>query len=266
MKLSVALATFNEEVNLPRCLESVKNIADEIIVVDGMSHDQTKKIAKQMGAQVFLVPNDPNNFHSMKQKALEHCRGDWVLQLDADEFVSPALAKEIKETINKKNDCDGYFIPRKNWFLGKFLQKGGAYPDPVLRLFKNSKAKFSKQKMVVNTMTTSSVHAQIEIDGKVDTLKHDLIHNGDPELGKYLKRFNRYTSIEAENLLQLGFKKNMFSLLNYMFLKPCYWFLMRFVRHRGYVDGWQGFLFALFSALHYPVIYLKIGTYGNSGN
>jgi len=129
MTLSVVLATHNEEENLPGCLDSVRNLADEIIIVDGSSMDRTVEIAKKYGAKIKITTNKPN-FHINKQMAIDMATGDWILQLDADEKVSPELVQEIKSEIrNPKSEINGYWMPRKNWFLGRFLMKGGQYPD-----------------------------------------------------------------------------------------------------------------------------------------
>lgn len=256
MSLSVALATYNEEKNITDCLKSVANIADEIIIVDGQSQDKTAHIAKSFRAKVISVPNNPQ-FHVNKQIAIDNCQSDWILQLDADERLSPELAKEIKKIASSKplsSEENGYYLPRRNYFLGKFLTKGGAYPDPVIRLFRKGKARFDRNKIIDNGITTANVHAQLVIDGKIGTLKHDLIHYGDISISSYFKRFNRYTSLEAENLVSLN-KKVCF--LNYFVWLPIYWFFKRFIRHKGFVDGYQGFLFALFSCLHYPMIWIK---------
>ncbi|MBU4098550.1 glycosyltransferase family 2 protein, partial [Patescibacteria group bacterium] len=171
--LSVALATYNEENNLTECLESVKDLADEIVIVDGSSEDLTVKIAKKYGAKV-LVKDNPPIFHINKQKALDIASCDWILQLDADERVSQELKEEIKKVISlpekeleiyqdnlpdkklflrhqklieKRDGAIGsegqyvaFFIPRLNYFLGKYLRYGGVYPDGVIRLFKKGKA------------------------------------------------------------------------------------------------------------------------------
>jgi len=258
IELSVVLATFNEERNIRDCLESVLKIADEIIIVDGRSSDQTALIARQMGARVIETENNPQ-FHVNKQKAIDLANGKWVLQLDADERLSMELVEEIKKEIAiADNDIAGYFLPRKNWFLGKFLKKGGAYPDPVLRLFQKGKGSFTKKNIIDNGITTSNVHAQLNVDGKTKMLQHDLIHYGDKNIAQYLKRFNRYTQLEAENLAKLKLGINFKNGINYIILKPIYWFFKRFIRHRGYIDGYQGFLFAVLSAMHYPVIYYKL--------
>ena len=117
--LSVVLATHNEEKNLADCLEAIKGIADEIVVVDGDSEDNTVNIAKDFNARV-IITNNPPIFHINKNKAIDASRSDWVLQLDADEIVSADLAKEIIKVINSDLEINGYWIPRSNLFLGSF--------------------------------------------------------------------------------------------------------------------------------------------------
>lgn len=158
--LSVVLATFNEERNLSDCLDSVKNIIDEIIVVDGGSTDNTLEIARKYRAIIIQTTNPPI-FHINKQKAINAATKDWILQLDADERVSIELEKEIQLIINNKSSVSGYWIPRKNWFLGRFLTKGGQYPDYTLRLYRKGKG----------ALPQKSVHEQAVINGKVGYLK-----------------------------------------------------------------------------------------------
>ncbi len=256
--LSVVIATYNEEKNITSCLNSVKNIADEIIIVDGQSGDDTVKLAKKFNTKIYIVPNQPDNFHANKQLGLNKATGNWILQIDADERVSKQLAKEIKVIITNPKSKDGYNIPRKNWFLTKFLTKGGVYPDYVVRLFRKNKGFFPKDKIIDNGITTSNVHAQIQIKGNLGYLNQNLIHYGDKSFDRYLSRLNRYTTIEADNLITNDFKINFINAIHYIWIKPTYWFLKRFIRHRGYVDGFAGFAFALFSAFHYPIIYIKI--------
>src|SRR3990167_8960783 len=121
--ISVAIATYNEEENIERCLESVSDWVDEIVVVDGRSRDQTADIARKKGAKVMTVDNQ-KNFHLNKLKAIDHCRSKWILQLDADEVVSDALREEIL-ALEETDKINGYWMPRKNYFLGSFLKKGG---------------------------------------------------------------------------------------------------------------------------------------------
>ncbi|MDP3758847.1 MAG: glycosyltransferase family 2 protein, partial [Candidatus Daviesbacteria bacterium] len=127
-KISVVLATYNEEANLENCLRSINELADEIVIVDGGSTDKTLDIAKRFKARIIQT-NNPQIFHINKNKAIDFAEGDWILQLDADEVVTENLAGEIKNAVLAESDINGYWIPRKNFFLRKFLTKGGQYPD-----------------------------------------------------------------------------------------------------------------------------------------
>ena len=243
MKLSVTLSTFNEEVNLGRCLESVKNIADEIVIVDGQSSDSTVPIAKKYGAKVFSVPNDPINFHKQKKMANDKARGDWILQMDADEVVSAELAAEIKQTISDGRAENGFWIPRQNFFLGRFLKKGGAYPDYTLRLYRRGKG----------NLEAVHVHEQAKVEGAVGHLKNDILHFNNPTFGRYLARLNQYTDSQAKKVTG-GFLDNVF-------VKPLFdsnqGFFTIYFRHLRFLDGFAGFVLALFSALHIPIAYFK---------
>jgi len=282
MKLSVVLATRNEEKNIERVLACVKDIADEIIVVDENSTDKTRNLAKKMGARVFRVKHE-RIFHKTKQKAIDKAKGKWILQLDADEVVTPSLLEEIKAIVNMDNkqirsrvshdrkktqlfirhqqvvekrdgkfgnddeEIVAFFVPRKNYFLGKPLKYAGTYPDGVIRLMKNGRARFPAK----------SVHEQIEIDGKVDWLFNDLEHHDSPTLSRYFARMSRYTDLKAEEFQKEDIGKNPFLVAFYLVVKPLVVFLTLFIRHKGILDGWRGLLWSLFSALHFPVGYYK---------
>lgn len=280
-KISVALATYNEEKNIGDCLKCVQDMADEIIIVDGTSLDKTVEEAKKYGAKVIQVPNDPM-FHNMKQKAFDLVTGDWILYLDADERVTLNLAKEIKEVVNMSNEeikrCqhklknrqlfmrhqkllearDGnigtddqeyvaFFFPRLNYFLGKYLKYGGVYPDGVIRLFKKGKA----------YLPCKDVHEQMVVSGKVGWLQNDLLHLSDPTFQRYLTRNSRYIDLIAGELKQNGVGKNMVQLVNYGLIKPTMWFLMTQIRYKGLLDGFAGIIFSFFSALRFPRAYWR---------
>ena len=277
IKLSVVLATRNEEANLMRCLESAKRIADEIIVVDEYSSDRTREIAKKYGAKVYLEPHH-EIFHITKQKALEKASGKWTLQLDADEVVTSELASQLKKVINdqtvkitdktklklfhrhqqllerrdgqigkRTGEVVAYFLPRRNIFLGQPLIHAGVYPDGVIRLVKNCKAHFPQK----------SVHEQIEIDGEVAWLSGDLLHYDSPTLKRYFNRLNRYTDLEAVELNSQKIKLNLAGFLWYSLFKPLLVFSNLFFYHKGFLDGSRGFLWCFFSACHYPIAFLK---------
>lgn len=244
--ISVALATFNEAGNLRSCLDAVQPWVDEIIVVDGGSTDQTAEIARGYNAKVIVTDN-PAIFHINKQKALDGCSGNWILQLDADEIVDGLLKDEILEIISKKESKNGYYIPRKNYFMGRWLSKGGQYPDFVIRLFRNGKGVFPAK----------NVHEQIVIEGPVGYLTNPLLHYTSKTLKDYWRKADAYTSLTAKNMKDRGIKKSIGSFIYYMVWKPLQTFFMLFFRHKGFVDGFSGFQFALFSSLHYPISYNK---------
>lgn len=281
IRLSLALASYNEEENIGPCLEAVKDWVDEMVVVDGSSDDKTVEIAKKHGAKVIITDNPPI-FHINKQKALEACKGEWILQLDADERVSEKLADEIKKMImtsdkkiqkyqktlpdrklfirhqkllenrdgkigGEKGEYAGFLIPRFNYFLGKYLRFGGVYPDGVIRLVKKNKAHFPCQ----------SVHEQIEVDGQVGWLQNSLLHFADTTFRKYLYRNSKYIDLITDDLRKERVKKNLFQLINYFLFKPVHWFLLTQIRHKGILDGYQGIIFSFFSALRFPRAYWR---------
>ncbi|MBN1263828.1 MAG: glycosyltransferase family 2 protein [Candidatus Pacebacteria bacterium] len=248
IKISVAIATFNEEDNIKDCLQSVAQLADEVIVVDGSSRDKTRQIAREQGARVIKTRPEPM-FHINKNKAIKACSGDWILVLDADERVSPLLTEEIKGLVKKwqSGEAVGYWLKRKNFFLGRFLTKGGQYPDPVIRLFKKDKGWHPEV----------SVHEQIKIDGQVGWLKNDLLHLASPSFTRYLTRENRYSTLEAANLQKAAVKINLISFPNFLLLKPLGTFFSLYFRHRGFQDGFPGFVFAFFSGMHHFLAFVK---------
>jgi len=249
--LSIVLATHNEEANLGRCLGSIQRLADEIVVVDGESTDQTVSIAKSLGAKVFSTTNK-SNFHINKQLAMDTASGDLVLQLDADEVLDPelqAFIASVHQTVNSGQTPkkSAWYLKRKNYFLGRFLSKGGQYPDPVIRLYLKGKA-YLPQK---------NVHEQMTVDGVVGTAEGHLLHYPYPNFSSYMRKFNTYTSFEAERLTGTHFRHEFSKALLYFVVKPATSFFSIFVRHKGFVDGMAGFIFALMSSLHHPFVYLK---------
>jgi len=242
-KLSVTLAVYNEGKFLDQCLDTIKAIADEIIIVDGSSTDNTIAIAKKYKAIIISTTNKPN-FHINKKMANDAASGEWILQMDADELVSPSLAKEIKTTIDGNPEENGFWIPRSNFFLGRFLKKGGAYPDYTIRLYRRGNG----------NLPAKDVHEQARVEGNTGYLKNNLLHYSNRTFGEYIeKRFNRYTDVMARQVKG--------GLIRNMIWEPLFnrnqGFLWIYFRHLGFLDGFPGFIWALFSALHFPVAYFK---------
>ena len=269
-KISVAVATYNEEKNIGKCLSSVADWVSEIVMVDGSSTDKTVEIAKKFKAKVIITDNPPI-FHINKQKAIDACTGDWILQLDEDEIVNRELKDEILEVIQRPSNChpefisgsskmlkqvqhdkknqsiNGYWIPRKNFFLGRFLMKGGQYPDYALRLYKKGKGH----------LPCKSVHEQAIVSGKVGYLKNPLQHFPYENFSEYLEHFRRYTDIFAREYKEGSLGINPVSFINYLLIKPIHWFLLSYLRHKGFMDGCPGLVFSFFSSLRFPVSFIK---------
>ncbi|MFH1863818.1 MAG: glycosyltransferase family 2 protein [bacterium] len=281
--ISVVLATFNEEKNIKACLDTVKDWVDEMIIVDELSTDKTKEIAESLGAKVFEAPHE-QIFHITKNKAIAKAKSDWILQLDADERVTKEMKKEIlgileseyfgfdswisplKKSINQivktclpigryfpepkklTNPASAYWLPRRNFFLSRYLKNAGQYPDPVIRLFQRGKA----------TLPAKDVHEQMKVEGVVGWLKSDLDHYATPNFGRYLLRENSYSSLQARFYKEEGLKINFFNTINYLFCKPAGTFLSLYIRHRGFLDGFPGFVFSAYSGLHHAFSYMKL--------
>lgn len=247
MKLSLCLATFNEAQCIHYPLDSAYDFVDEIIIVDGGSTDGTIEKAQKYGEKVKIIhESNPPMFHINKQKALDAATGDWIIQLDADESLSDELKKEITSIINNPEQKEvAFWVPRLNWFLNRFLKKGGIYPDYTIRLYKKGVAHFP----------CKSVHENVEVNGEVGYLQKDLLHYADPDFGRYLRRWDRYTTLDAQEMIE---KNTPICFPCYFIGKPLGTFLSIYLRHKGFTDGFPGFVWALFSAIRYWVIYIKV--------
>jgi len=278
MKLSLCLAVYNEEKNLHYPLDSAYDFVDEVVIVDGGSTDKTIQIAKSYGKKVRIINSDnPVMFHKNKQKAIEAAQGEWILQLDADEELSEDLKKEIQVITNSNefhesnSSYSAYQIPRKNWFLTGFLMKGGQYPDYTIRLYKNGVAKFPCKDVhenveIINNLKSKIKNSESKEEKKINSqflilnskcnigfLRNPILHYADPDFSRYLMRWDRYTTLEVKRMS----KDTKLSFFNYMIWKPKITFLMMYFRHKGFMDGFPGFVFALFSSIRFWVIYIK---------
>ena len=188
--VSVCVITFNEEQNLPACLESVQTIADEVIVVDSHSQDRTRDIAADHGAQV--IQRDWPGHIDQKNFAIDQARNQWVLCLDADERVSPELRAEIEECLADsgpaaRGDVVGFSMPRRTFYLGRFIDHAGWYPDRKLRLFRRDSGRWGG----VNP------HDRVELQGVERALRGDLHHYSYRDIGDHLKTIDFFSSISA---------------------------------------------------------------------
>lgn len=246
MKISVVLITLNEEANLAPTLESVQPLVrdgqGEIIVVDSGSTDRTLEIARSFGAAIFIEPW--KGFAAQKNSAMEKASGDWVLQLDADEAIEEGLAGEINNALAESGHLVGYWIPRKNYFLGRWIKHGGFYPDPKLRLIRRGAGKFEEY----------GAHPTIEVDGATSKLKHALVHNAYPTLRGYIDHMNSYSSSGAEVAVAKGHRG--FNLLNIV-VRPKLTFIYNYILRLGFLDGREGFLLHMYHAVYVSWKYAK---------
>jgi len=255
MILSVVIITHNEEANIGRTLASAQSlVADgkgEIIVVDSGSTDRTAEIAKSFGAKVFV--EKWKGYAAQKNSAIEKATGDWILSLDADEELEPGLADAIRRTLttNLEAKKEGYWIRRKNFFLGRWIRHGGFWPDPKLRLFKRGTGQLEER----------PVHETIRVEGDTAELwdskpmcRGALIHHSYPTLTDYIDHMNRYSSLGAEMAVAKG--PRGFSLFNIV-ARPVTTFVYNYFLRLGFLDGREGLLLHLYHATYVSWKYAK---------
>ncbi len=244
--LSAVLITRDEERNLPACLESLRGLAGEIVVVDSGSTDRTAAIAAAAGARV--VGHRFHGFGAAKQCALEHATGEWVLSIDADERVTPALAREIRALLAAPSHTGGYLIRREVFFAGRRLRFGGMGNDWVVRLFRRRGARFSADR----------VHEHVELprDGggaaRALKLRGTLEHHAYRTLAEHVLKMNRYTDVQAQLKLERGVRYRA-----WMWLRLPWEVFARCVLRLGLLDGTAGVIFATMSAYSSWLKYAK---------
>lgn len=272
MTLSVVIITYNEETNIGHTLESVRPlVADgkgEIIVVDSGSTDRTVEIARSHGAKVFI--EDWKGYAAQKNSAIAKATGDWILSLDADESLEGELAEQIEGMVSPENGLQkrdwcltmeeanagasklelrkgtpvGFWIARKNYFLGRRVKHGGFWPDRKLRLFLRGTATFEDR----------LVHEDAELNGPTAVLNGALIHHSYPTLSDYIDHMNRYSSLGAEMAVEKG--PRAFSVIN-IALRPLATFLYNYFFRLGFLDGREGLLLHLYHAVYVSWKYAK---------
>ena len=232
--LSVVVVTLNEEARIRECLDSVA-WADEVVVVDAESQDKTAAIAREATDQVIVRPWP--GFAAQKNFGLEQASGEWILSLDADETVSPALRAEITAVLERGGAAAGYAVPRRNVFWGRWVRHGGLYPDWQIRLFRRGKGRFIDR----------AVHESVTIEGDVARLRGHLEHRSYRDVGDFLARADRYTSLAADEWVAAGRPSRP---LVDMVARPAGRFLSMYVARAGFLDGWRGFLLATLYAYY----------------
>ena len=245
MNISVIVITKNEESMIRDCLDSVK-WADEVIVVDDMSTDRTAEIC-QGYSNVKVFEREWDGFGPQKNYALTIASGDWILSLDADERVPEDLEKEILRKI-KEDKYDGYRIKLKHLVFGKWVSD---YKPLNLRLFKKTKASFTKEK----------VHESVILDGDAGWLDGQIVHysRSYSDIRSYMDIYVRkYSSYTAEDLYKKGRRVTWKNCLDYYFLRPVFIFFQKYFQKNGYKEGWRGFVVSILASCSYFMSYFKL--------
>jgi glycosyltransferase involved in cell wall biosynthesis len=239
--LSVIIIARNEERDLPGCLASVKDIASEIVVADSGSSDATQDIARRAGAKVIF--KEWEGYGRQKQAALDAAAGPWVLNIDADERVTPALAAEIRERLSGSPAESGFQIPFRHFFLGRRLRFGRFSTETHLRLFRKPSARYA----------TQQIHEGIQVEGATGRLGGVIDHLSYRDIEEYLEKCNRYTSMIARARYDAG---QRFSVFHHLRLPAE--FLVRYVLKLGFLDGGPGLTYALLSSYYVWLKFLKL--------
>lgn len=239
-KLAVLILTYNEEKNIEECVGSV-SFADEIILIDSGSMDQTCQIAEKLGAKfVYHLMNE--GFAGQRNFALQQTLADWVLYLDADERITPELALEIKEIV-EKDEQYAYEILRRNVVFGQAVSYGGHSPDLSLRLYPRSAISWQ-----------GMVHEQANVTLPLRQTKHAMLHYTYTSWDRYFFKFNQYTTMMAEQMGKRGKKARIIDII----LRPWFAFLKFYVFKSGWRDGKIGFILAAFHAFYTMAKYVKL--------
>jgi glycosyltransferase involved in cell wall biosynthesis len=234
--LSVVLITRNEAARIARCLQSVA-WADEIVVIDQHSTDGTPDLCRAAGARV-IARDMAAGFGEQKNFALAQARQPWVLSLDADETVSPALRAEIEAVMADPGPCVAFRMPRLTSYLGRAIRHCGWYPSPVVRLVRRGRARFND----------ALVHEELVVDGPIGDLRHDLLHDSYDSLSTHARKLLLYTRLDAEMLARRGVRVTGRNAVWHLALKPAIVFARKYVAQRGFLEGWRGLVLSALAA------------------
>ena len=241
--ISSIVITYNEELNIRECLESLR-WTEEIIVVDSESKDKTVEIASEFTGKIIQA--DSGTFGGKKNIGMANASGDWILWIDADERITDELKKEILLiTENIDEDTEAFLINRKSFFINKFIRYSGWYPDYTLRLFKRSAGiKFDESK----------VHEKAIYTGKTKKLKNEILHYTDMDFEHYIDKMNTYTSLSAEDMKNKLKSASIFDII----FRPAFTFFKMYFLKLGFLDGYMGLVLSTLSGIHVMAKYSKL--------
>jgi len=241
LNLTVVILTRNESGNINGCIDSVKDLADEIIVVDDFSEDDTVKIAQFCGAKVLVKKMDNEGNH--RNWAYAQAKNSWVLSLDADERVTPQLSEEIRNIGLNSSKFSAFTVPRRNHIGNYWLKHGGQYPAAQLKLFRKDKFKYEEVQ----------VHPRAFLEGECGHLTKDIIHYSYRDFFDFLNKLNKQTTLEAQKWIYTGRKMSF----GHALWRTVDRFFRKFIGKKGYIDGFMGFMLAIFDSIYQIVSYAK---------
>lgn len=236
--ISTIVLTKNEEKNIERCLRSVIDFSDEVIVVDSYSDDSTIDIARRFTRHIHQ--NAWPGFSDQRRFAVSKTKNDWIFWVDADEEVSLELAAEIKQL---DFNADGYFVPRLVWYLGGWVRHCGWYPDYTMRLFDKRKGEFSN----------AILHEKFTVQGLTKKIRHPLYHYPYRSISHHLEKMNHYTQLAAMQMAQKDKKASVISALSHCLSK----FVKMFFLQRGFLDGKRGVIICVLGSYYVFLKYIK---------
>jgi len=236
---SIAIVTKNEEANIEAALESVKDAA-EIIVIDSFSSDRTVEICRRYTDKVFQ--KEWEGYAKQKQAAVDLVTGPWVFILDADERFTPELKAEVINAL-KEEGPDGFYVPRKNFFMKRWIKYGGWRPDNTLRLFRKNSGRFEER----------AVHEKVVVSGNTAYLKNPLLHYTYNSISDYLKRADVYSTLAAKELMKNGAAPKAFDFI----VRPLATFIKMFFLRLGFLDGRYGLVLAVLYSYYTFLKYAK---------
>ncbi len=242
MQISAVIITLNEEERLEPALKSLKGVVEEIIVVDAESEDDTLKIAKKYTDRIFR--RKWTNFSDQKNFGNSQASYPWILSLDADERLSPELKEEILRIKKRETDCSAFSIPRRVFYLGKWIRHSGWYPDRKIRLFRKDSARWEGE----------YVHERLLVEGKVEKLKEPIYHFTYRNIQDHLERINVFSELGARKLYAEGKKCHFYHLV---FL-PFFRFFNSYLLKAGFLDGFAGFIVSVLNGYSIFIRYAKL--------
>lgn len=241
-KISVYVIAYNDEPNMRACLESVA-WADELIVVDSHSTDATEKISREFTDKVFQ--HDFQGFGKLRNDAVAHATHDWVFSLDTDERATPEIRDEIRRVLASGPTADAYFVPRRNYFLGRWIRHCGWYPDyRQPQLFRKSRMRYRDE----------VVHEGAEVDGKTGYLSEHVLQYPFRDIDHYLAKMDRYSDLMADRMVQQGRRFHVHQLVTH----PCFTFAKMYLGRAGFLDGMPGLILSGLYAYYTFIKYAKL--------